>query len=92
ISTIGIIKYIGRLSIISRSTTNDLFNKENITTRPSNSNKTKVKSIVKPNTQHRDESWCCFLCNLDRQADMRSCVGFRVWIHEECAGLISDDE
>lgn len=38
------------------------------------------------------ESWFCFICNEDRQTDMRLCLACERYVHEECVGLTEDDK
>ncbi|KAF5275037.1 hypothetical protein FQA39_LY06974 [Lamprigera yunnana] len=44
---------------------------------------TKVKS---------SESWFCFVCNENRQVDMRLCSLCKRYVHEECVGLTKADK
>ena len=32
------------------------------------------------------QSWYCYLCDIDSQADMRACALCGVYVHEECTG------
>lgn len=38
------------------------------------------------------ESWYCHLCKIDRQSDMRLCVVYQRYVHEECEGLTKADK
>lgn len=42
-------------------------------------------------SQHKAESWYCFLCDRDAKEDMHACSVCNAFVHEDCAGLTKDD-
>lgn len=55
----------------------------------SNKKQIKKKIIKKSKTT---ESWFCFLCKENRQADMRLCCVCYQYVHEECVGITKNDK
>ena len=40
----------------------------------------------------KNASWFCAVCGKDTALSMRQCYMCKIWYHEECVGLESDDE
>lgn len=51
----------------------------------------KLSSEMSPVPSTSTESWYCFICDEDRQDDMRCCVKCKKYVHEICVGLTKYD-
>jgi len=59
---------------------------------PSKKSKTKPKKKNSKPLAINNVSWFCAVCGKDTALSMRQCNMCKIWYHEECVGLDSDDE